>query len=139
VAPKVFITRPVPRAAVDLLSDYNVTVHPSDSALKPLQLGDACCDAVGMLCVAVRVNEEVLSRAPHLKVIANCGAGYDNIDVEACTRRGIAVTNTPDAVTGATADLAFTLLLAVARRVVELDHAVRKGEWQRWEFGAFWA
>lgn len=91
-----------------------------------------------MLCVAGRVNEEVLSQTPHLKVVANCGVGYDNIDVEACTRRGIAVTNTPDAVTEATADLAFALLLAVARRVVDLDRTVREGRWQKWEFGSFW-
>lgn len=135
---KVFVTRPIPRAAVELLSSYDVTVHPSDAALKPPELGEACRDAAGMLCVAVRVNEEVLSQTPHLKVVANCGVGYDNIDVEACTRRGIVVTNTPDAVTEATADLAFALLLAVSRRVVELDRTVREGRWQRWEFGSFW-
>lgn len=136
--PKVFITRPIPQAAVELLSSYDVTIHPTDTALKPAQLGEACRDAEGMLCVAGRVNEEVLGQTPHLTIVANCGVGYDNIDVEACTRRGIAVTNTPDAVTEATADLAFALLLAVARRVVELDRTVREGRWQKWEFGSFW-
>ena len=136
---KVFITRPIPQAAVDILAAYSVTTHPSDTALKPPQLGEACRDAAGMLCVGVRVNEEVLSQTPHLKVVANCAVGYDNIDVAGCTRRGIVVTNTPGVLTDATADLAFALLLAVARRVVELDRYVREGRWQRWEFGSLWS
>ena len=123
---KVFITRPIPQAAVDILAAYSVTTHPSDTALKPAQLGEACRDAAGMVCVGVRVNEEVLSQTPHLKVVANCAVGYDNIDVAGCTRRGIVVTNTPGVLTDATADLAFALLLAVARRVVELDGYVRQ-------------
>jgi glyoxylate reductase len=121
------------------MAAYEVTTHPTDTALKPPQLGEACRDAAAMLCVGVRVNEEVLSLAPHLKVVANCAVGYDNIDVAACTQRGIVVTNTPGVLTDATADLAFALLLAVARRVVELDKAVRAGQWQRWEFSAFWS
>ena len=136
---KVFITRPIPQAAVDILAAYFVTTHPSDTALKPAQLGEACRDVAGILCVGVRVNEEVLSQTPHLKVVANCAVGYDNIDVAGCTRRGIVVTNTPGVLTDATADLTFALLLAVARRVVELDKAVRAGQWQRWEFSAFWS
>ncbi len=122
-----------------MLSAYEVTIHPTDTALKPPQLGEACREAAGMLCVGVKVNEEVLHLAPHLKVVANCAVGYDNIDLAACTRRGIVVTNTPGVLTDATADLAFALLLAAARRVVELDKAVRAGEWQRWEFSAFWS
>ncbi len=136
---KVFVTRPIPRPAIELMTAYyDVAVHPSDTALPPVQLGEACRDAAGMVCVAVRVNEEVLSRAPLLKVVANCGVGYDNIDVAACTRRGIVVTNTPGVLTDATADLAFALLLAVARRVVEGDRYVREGRWRQWEFGSLW-
>lgn len=139
VQEKVFITRPIPQAAVDVLAAFQVTVHPYDAALKPAQLGEACREAAGILCVGVRVNEEVLTQTSRLKVVANCAVGYDNIDVAGCTRRGIAVTNTPGVLTDATADLAFALLLAIARRVVELDQTVRQGRWQRWEFGAFWA
>jgi lactate dehydrogenase-like 2-hydroxyacid dehydrogenase len=136
----IFVTRPIPDQAIGRLAGHGtVQVHPLDAALKPAQLAEACREATGLLCVGVRVNEEVLSQARNLKVVANCGVGYDNIDVAACTRRGIIVTNTPGVLTDATADLAFALLLVTARRVVELDRYVRQGRWQRWEFGAFWA
>jgi glyoxylate reductase len=135
----VFVTRPLPAAALDLLaSRCEVQVHPADVALKPAQLAEACRDAEGLLVVGVRVNAEVLGRAGKLRVVANCGVGYDNIDVAACTERKIVVTNTPGVLTDATADLAFALLLAVARRVVEADRFVREGRWQRWEFGMMW-
>src|SRR5690554_4198185 len=73
-----------------------------------------------------------MASAPRLKVIANYAVGFDNIDVAAATRRGIAVTNTPDVLTAATADMAFALLLAVSRRVVEGHALVRAGEWRGW-------
>ena len=137
--PKVFVTRPLPAAALEgLASRCMVAVHPEDDALQPAQLGDACRDAEGLLVVGVRVNEEVLKDAPRLRVVANCGVGYDNIDVAACTARGIAVTNTPGVLTDTTADLAFALLMAVARRVVEGDRLVREGRWQRWQWGMLW-
>jgi lactate dehydrogenase-like 2-hydroxyacid dehydrogenase len=137
---RIFVSRPIPTQVLERLAAHGeVQVHPADVALKPAQLGEACREAAGLLCVGVRVSEEVLSQSPDLKVVANCGVGYDNIDVAACTRRGIVVTNTPGVLTDATADLAFSLLLAVARRVVELDRYVREGRWQHWEFGAFWA
>jgi len=113
-------------------------MHPADIALKPAQLAEACREVEGLLAVGARVNEEVLSQAGKLRVVANCGVGYDNIDVEACTRRKIVVTNTPGVLTDTTADLAFALLLAVARRVVEGDKFVRAGRWERWEFGMMW-
>ncbi len=91
--PKVFVTRPLPAAVVDMLSAAcDVQVHPADIALKPAQLAEACREAEGLLAVGVRVNEEVLTQAGKLRVVANCGVGYDNIDVEACTRRKIVVT-----------------------------------------------
>lgn len=137
--PKVFVTRPLPAAVIDMLAAAcEVQVHPADIALKPAQLAEACRDVEGLLAVGVRVNEEVLSQAGKLRVVANCGVGYDNIDVEACTRRKIVVTNTPGVLTDTTADLAFALLLGVARRVVEGDQFVRDGRWGRWEFGMMW-
>ena len=85
----------------------------------------------------VRVTEKLLEQAPRLRVIANVGVGYDNIDVAACTRRHILVTNTPDVLTETTADLAFALLMAVARRLVECDRFVREGRWRYWQWGYF--
>jgi glyoxylate reductase len=78
------------------------------------------------------VGEAVLAAAPRLRVVANCGVGVDNIDLDACRRRGIPVTNTPDVLTDATADLTFALLLDACRRVSEGDRAVRAGGFRGW-------
>jgi lactate dehydrogenase-like 2-hydroxyacid dehydrogenase len=80
-----------------------------------------------------RVDDELLDAAgPSLKVVSNYAVGYDNIDVSACTRRGIGVGNTPGALTETTADLAWALLMAGARRVAEADRYVRAGHWRTW-------
>jgi glyoxylate reductase len=76
------------------------------------------------------VDDELFDRAPDLRVVANCAVGYDNIDVAAATQRGIVVTNTPGVLTDSTADLAFALMLAVGRRVVEGDRRVREGRFK---------
>jgi glyoxylate reductase len=82
-----------------------------------------------------RVDQELLDAAgPALRIVANVAVGYDNIDVSACTERGIAVTNTPGVLDETTADFTWTLLLAVARRLVEGDRLVRSGEWLQWNF-----
>ena len=137
--PRIFVTRPIPSAVLERLAARgDLQVHHEDASLKPGPLGEACREVEGLLAVGVRVSEEVLSQASKLRVVANCGVGYDNIDVAACTARRIAVTNTPGVLTDTTADLAFALLMAVARRVVECDAFVRQGRWQRWEFGMLW-
>lgn len=82
-----------------------------------------------------RIDEELLDAAPRLKVVANVAVGYDNIDVDAASRRGVVVANTPDVLTEATADLAFALLLAAARRLGEGERLVRSGLWTGWEPG----
>lgn len=81
-----------------------------------------------------RIDEEVLANLPNLRVVANLGVGVDNIDLAGATRRGVLVTNTPDVLTEATADLAWALLLAVARRVVEADHDLRHEGFPGWTF-----
>lgn len=88
------------------------------------------CSAV--LCVfSDKIDEEVMKACPDIRIIANCAVGFDNIDIEAATRRGIVVTNTPGVLDNATADLAFTLLLSCARRIVECDSFIRAGKWER--------
>ncbi len=82
--------------------------------------------------VTDRVDAELLDQAPELRVVANMAVGYDNIDVAAARERGVVVTNTPDVLTETTADLAFALVLATARRVVEGDRWVRSGDWPGW-------
>src|SRR5947209_9083466 len=81
-----------------------------------------------------RVDDELLDRAgPQLKVVSNYAVGFDNVDVPACTRRGIPVGNTPGVLTETTADLAWALLMAAARRLPEGDRYVREGRWRTWE------
>lgn len=138
--PRIFITRPLHPAVLEhLAARCDVQFHSEGTPLRPGPLGEACCDADGLLVVGVRVNEETLKRASRLRVVANCGVGYDNIDVAACTARRIVVTNTPGVLTDTTADLAFALLLAVARRVAECDRFVREGRWQKWAWELLWS
>jgi len=113
-------------------------MNPQDLRMLPAQLAEACREVEGLMSTGTPVNEEVLNAMPRLRVIANVGVGYDAIDVAACTRRGIVVTNTPGVVTDATADLAFGLLIAVARRLVEADRFVREGHWHYWQWGYMW-
>jgi glyoxylate reductase len=100
----------------------------------PDGLGDGRPGVEALAVVAETVDERSLELLPDLRLVANYGAGYDGIDVEACGRRGVAVTNTPGVLDGATADLAFGLILATRRRIVEADSLVRA---RRWESG--WA
>jgi glyoxylate reductase len=113
-------------------------MNPEDKPLEPMQLAEACREVEGLVASSARVTEKLLEEAPRLRVIANVGVGYDNIDVAACTRRHIVVTNTPDVLTETTADLAFALLMAVARRVVESDRYVREGHWHYWQWTYLW-
>ena len=134
--PKVYITRPLPTKAVErLAARYDVKMRGEDAPLDPAQLAESCREIEGLMATGVRVSEDVVAQAPRLRAVANVGVGYDNIDVAACTRRRIPVTNTPDVLTETTADLAFALLLAAPRRLVECDRYVREGQWQssRWE------
>ena len=134
--PKVYITRPLPSPAVErIAARCDVTMRPEDAPLDPAQLVESCREIEGLMATGARVSEDVIAQASRLRVVANVGVGYDNIDVAACTRRRIPVTNTPDVLTETTADLAFALLMAVPRRLVECDRYVREGRWQysKWE------
>jgi glyoxylate reductase len=90
-------------------------------------------DVDALVCLLLdRIDASVIARAPRLRVVANCAVGYDNVDVAAATRAGIAVTNTPDVLTDATAELTIALMLAAARRLPEGESLVRSGTWQGW-------
>jgi glyoxylate reductase len=132
---KVFITRALPFPALDRLREtHEVEEWPGDLPPGPEDLRARTRDVDGLLALVTdRVDASVIEGAPGLKAIANMAVGTDNIDVEAAAARGIPVGNTPDVLTDATADLAFVLLLALARRIVPGAAMVRAGEWRTWE------
>lgn len=131
--PQVFIARPIQRTVVDQVKEHcDVRVHEQDAPMTADQLSEAISGVDGLISVGGNINEELLAQSPRLRVVANIGAGYDTIDVAACSRRGIMVSNTPDVLTESTADMAFALLLAVSRHVLQADRYVRQG---RWRFG----
>ncbi len=137
--PTVLITRPIQQVAIDEVSKHcEVRVHAIDEPMSPEVLANAMRDVDAVMPCGLRVSREAIEGAAKLRVVANIGAGYDNIDVETCTRRRILVTNTPDVLTESTADLAFALTLAVARRVVEGDHFVRHENWPQWQWNFMW-
>jgi glyoxylate reductase len=125
VAPLVVIPHTLPAAGLDLLREhFELRVGTDDVAGAAAVVADP----------TVPVTAELLDRAgPSLRVVANFAVGYDNIDVEACRERGVIVTNTPDVLTNATAELAVALMLAAARRIGEGERLVRRGDWKGWE------
>jgi glyoxylate reductase len=135
----VFVSRQLPGAALDRLRNaHDTTVWPEQLPPSQEQLLEHASGADALLTLLTdHIDAELISAAPKLKVIANYAVGYDNIDVDAATASSIAVGNTPDALTEATADLAFALLMAAGRRITEAAGAARAGAWKTWEPGAF--
>jgi glyoxylate reductase len=131
---RVFVTRRLPGDALARLSGVDeVDVWPHELPPSADELRERACDADGLLCLLTdRVDEQLLDACPRLRVVSQMAVGVDNIDLAACARRGIAVGNTPDVLTDATADLTMALLLATARRVPEGIAAVRQGTWGPW-------
>lgn len=137
--PKVLITRPIQPSVIDHISQHcDVQVHPVDEPMPPNLLASAMREVDGVMPAGVRISKEIIDAAPRLRVVSNIAVGYDNIDVEACNRRHILVTNTPDVLTEATADLTFALLLAAGRRIAEGDRYIRGGHWKQWEWNCLW-
>lgn len=95
-------------------------------------LKEAACSDGLLTMLSDQIDEALLAASPRLKVVANLAVGYDNIDIEACKKHGVSACNTPDVLTDTTADLAFGLLLATARRIPEAAELVKTGEWHEW-------
>ena len=132
--PKVLVSRQVYPSAVEYLREHaEVEYNDSNQAYSPEQLIAKLKDKAGVVSQVVdKFTAAVMDQLPDLKVISNIAVGFDNIDVPAATARNIAVTNTPDVLTDTTADFAFALLLAAARRVVEADEYARSGQFRQW-------
>lgn len=133
--PRVFVTRRMSQEALDMLAaEADLEVWPDDERPPQEVLLSRARECYAILTtIEDRIDQEVLQAGQGtLKVVANMAVGYNNVDVQAATILGVAVSNTPDVLTKTTADLAFTLLMAAARRVVEGDRDVRAGKWQQW-------
>ncbi len=131
----VFVTRRIPDAGLDLLRNagVNFEVSPEDRVLTHEELVAGVSGRDGVLCLLTDVvDEPVLEAARGARVFANYAVGYNNVDVVAATKRGIMVTNTPGVLTETTADMAWALIMATARRIVEGDTLVRAGEFHGW-------
>ncbi len=131
---KVLVTGILPDDVMAMIKkEHEVEANLEDHPIDRNKLLQSIGDKDGLLCmISDAINTELLDRAPRLKVIANFGVGFNNIDLEAATRRSILVSNTPGVLTDATADTAFALILATARRVVEGDRVTRQGEFKFW-------
>jgi glyoxylate reductase len=140
MAKTVLISNVLPAEAVQLIPrDFSVDLNDSDQPLPKPELIRRLRGKDALIChIISTIDEEVLAAAPTLKVISNVAVGFNNIDVAAARRRGIVVTNTPDVLTETTADFAWALLMAAARRVVEADAFARSGQWTRWQWDLLW-
>jgi glyoxylate reductase len=131
----VYVTRVIPAPALDIVRrgaemrmwDREDVPPPREILLREV----ADCDGVLSL-LTERIDDELLAHAPRLRVVGNMAVGFDNIDVDAATRRGVLISNTPEVLTETTADFAFALLMAAARRMVEADAFTRGGKWKTW-------
>lgn len=132
---RVFITRKLPQVIYKKLADkFEVKMWDKEDQPVPRKiLMKEVQEIDGLFCLLTEtINCEVIENAPNLKVIANMAVGFNNIDIQTATEKGIIVTNTPGVLTETTADLTFALLMATARRVVEASDYLRKGEWKTW-------
>lgn len=132
--PVVFVTRRIPEPGLDLLrTACDVVVNEEDRVLSKAEIIEGVKGKDALLCLLTdEIDAEVLDSNPGLKVVADYAVGYNNIDVEAATRRKIPVTNTPGVLTETTADFAWALLMSAARRVVESDRFTRAGLFKGW-------
>ena len=132
--PEVLVTRRLPASVLDRLRAHcDVDLHDADTDLPRAELLRRVAGKQGLIAMLVdTVDAELFAHADVLRVVANVAVGYNNIDVAAAHARGIVVTNTPDVLTDATADIAWALILDITRRVTEGDRLVRAGGWKGW-------
>jgi glyoxylate reductase len=137
--PRVFVTRELPGTGIEALRRIaEVEVWPEEDPPPSEMLRRKVPQCAGLLTMITdRVDDALLEAAPQLRIVSQMAVGYDNIDVAACTRRGVVVTNTPGVLTETTADLAFALILGWSRRLIEGERIVREGRWGQWHPTSF--
>jgi gluconate 2-dehydrogenase len=137
--PSVLVARAVqPEVVARLREHFEVDDNPSDQVLSKDELIARLKGKQGIFATgSERIDEAVLAANPQLRAVCNMAVGYNNIDVPACTARGVVCTNTPDVLTETTADFGFALMMATARRISESEHYLRRGEWKKWSVDMF--
>lgn len=132
---RLYVARLLPEPVMaELRARFDLVNTPTPTPPAPAQLKLGLAEADAAICTLTEtINSETLAQAPRLRIVANCAVGYNNIDLDAARAHKIVVTNTPDVLTDATADLTWALLLAAARRVIEGDRLARSGTWTGWE------
>jgi lactate dehydrogenase-like 2-hydroxyacid dehydrogenase len=132
--PTIVVTREVFDETIGFLGEHcTVEANQTDVPLTTEQIAGRLCSAQALMCsLTDRVDAALIAQCPALKVVANIAVGYNNIDVAACNARGIMVTNTPGVLDDSTADLAWMLMLATARRLTEVEAYIRGGDWTGW-------
>lgn len=134
--PRVWVSQPLFDDVIARLGEYFEVVSTSQvTEYTPQQVSAALAEADGaLITLNERIGSEQIAAAQRLRAIANVGVGYDNLDVPALSAAGIVATNTPDVLTGTTADFGFALLMATARRITEAERWLREGHWRQWSF-----
>jgi len=132
---RIFVTRRIPEPGIQMLERYHdVEVNPENRVLTKEEIIKGVRDKDGLLCLLTDpIDEEVINSASRLKMIANYAVGYDNIDIKTATERRIPVSNTPGVLTDTTAEMAWALLFAVTRRIVEGDRFCRGDKFKGWD------
>ena len=136
---KVLVSRATfPQVVARLREHFQVEDNPNDAPWDKAALTARLQDKIGAMTTGGdRIDAALLSACPALRVVCNGAVGYNNIDITACTARGVLATNTPDVLTETTADFGFALMMAAARRMTESEHFLRRGEWKRWAYDMF--
>ncbi|WP_298831266.1 D-glycerate dehydrogenase [uncultured Piscinibacter sp.] len=137
--PSVLVARAAFPDIVDRLRvHFDVEDNPADRIYTKSELTEKLRGKTGAFITgSERIDAEVLDANPQLRAVCNMAVGYNNIDVDACTARGVVATNTPDVLTETTADFGFALMMATARRIAESEHYLRRGEWTKWAYDMF--
>jgi gluconate 2-dehydrogenase len=137
--PRVLVARRAFGDIIDRLREhFEVEENPDDAVWPKAELIARLQGKAGVFATgSTRIDAEVVAACPELRAVCNMAVGYNHVDVEACTARGIVVTNTPDVLTETTADFGFGLMLAAARRMAESERYLRRGEWNSWHYDQF--
>lgn len=137
--PKILVTRKIfPEHLARLEERFDVMSNQEDISLMPSDFASRLANQDGALVTGGdRIDEAALECANSLRIVSSISVGYNHVDLAACTRRGVMVTNTPDVLTETTADLAWALMMAAARRITESEKWLRAGQWERWSLDGF--